>query len=306
VTKVGNIDDMYLFKTIAEGGSFGAASRHLCVPKSTLARRLAALEENLGLALFNRTGRELQLTNFGHECLDHCRNIAREADQIFFLAEKHKTVPDGFLHIIFPPLLGEQIADNIALTFTLNNPGIRIHIDTSTTVLDPRTESADIIIYVAFDQLPDLNIVARRIAEAPFALVANPDIFGSSPRPASPAELKNWPCLASGPKQPGASWQLHDSTRSLNLEFTPRLSTTHLPTLRRAALKGLGIAALPALACVEDISEGRLIRVLPDWTTAPGIIYAIFPSGKSLTTAARTALEIFIEQINRHVVSFAF
>nr|WKF56276.1 HTH-type transcriptional regulator DmlR [Paraburkholderia busanensis] len=303
---MGNIDDMYLFKTIAESGSFSVASRHLCVPKSTLARRLAALEESLGLALFNKTGRELQLTNFGHECLNHCQKIAKEADEIFFLAEKHKTVPDGFLHIIFPPLLGEQVAEDVALAFTLNNPGIRIHIDTDTTVLDPRVDSADIIIYVAFDPLPDLNIVARKIAEAPYALVANPEIFGSSAPPASPAELRNWPCLAFGQKQPRASWQVQDGTRSLNLEFTPRLSTTHLPTLRRAALKGLGIAALPALACVDDILAGRLIRVLPDWTTAPGIIHAIYPSGKSLTTAARKALEMFVEQIRRHVESFTF
>lgn len=303
---MGNIDDMYLFKTVAESGSFNAASRHLCVPKSTLARRLAALEENLGLALFNRTGRELQLTNFGQECLDHCRNIAREADEVFFLAETHKTVPDGFLHIIFPPLLGEQVAEDIALAFTLNNPGIRIHVDTGITILDPRAESADLIIYVAFDQLPDLNVIARKISEAPYALVANPDLFDSTSPPASPMELRSFPCLALGQKQPRANWQMQDSTSSLNLEFTPRLSTTHLPTLRRAALKGLGIAALPALACVDDISAGRLIRVLPNWTTASGVIYAIYPSGKSLTTAARTVLEMFVEQIDRHVASFIF
>jgi DNA-binding transcriptional LysR family regulator len=248
----------------------------------------------------------LQLTTFGHECLDHCRKIAKEADEIFFLAEKHKTIPDGFLHIIFPPLLGEQVAEDVALPFTLDNPGIRIHIDADTTVLDPRTDSADIFIYVAFDQLPDLNIVARQIAEAPYARVANPELFGSSPLPATPMDLRDWPCLAFGQKQPRASWQLQDGTRSLYLEFTPRLSTTHLPTLHRAALRGLGIAALPALACIDDISAGRLIRVLPHYMTAPGIIHAIYPSGKSLTTAARKALKLFVEQIKRHVESFAF
>ncbi|WP_025102100.1 LysR substrate-binding domain-containing protein [Burkholderia sp. A1] len=301
-----NIDDMYLFKTVAERRSLNAASRDLCMPKSTLSRRLASLEESLGLPLFNKTGRELQLTNFGSECLDHCRKIAQEADAIFFLAEKYKTVPDGFLHIIFPPLLGEQVIEDIALGFTLDHPGIRIHIDTGITIFDPRSESADMIIYVAFEDLPDLNVVARKIVAAPYALVAAPGLFGSAAPPATPDALSDWPCLALGQKQPQASWALLRDGESLDLDFTPRLSTTHLPTLRRAALKGLGIAALPALACVDDLAAGRLLRVLPDWRTAPGIIHAIYPSGKSLTTAGRKALEIFVENIKRHVAAFDF
>jgi len=287
-----NLDDIHLFRLVNEHGSFSAAGRKLNIAKSTLARRVRALEERLGGPLFHRTGRRFVLTNFGAECLAQCDRIAEETEQLFRLADRARNTPSGFLHIVCPPLLGEQILDQLASQFAARSPEVVLHIDTSTEMLDPRHVTADLIIYPSFDALPDTDIVARKIVEVPYLLVGSPSLFKDGGMPATPDELTGHPCLGLGNKTARWSWKLKRGSQIRRVPFKPRLSSSHLATLLHAALFGLGIVALPLPSCQDDLAAGRLVTVLDDWQPPPVQLYALYPSSRTLSKAARLFLKM--------------
>ncbi|NYT67769.1 LysR family transcriptional regulator [Pusillimonas noertemannii] len=300
-----NLDDIHLFRLVNEHGSFSAAGRKLNIAKSTLARRVRALEERLGGPLFHRTGRRFVLTNFGADCLAQCERIIQETEQLFLLADRARNAPSGFLHIVCPPMLGEEVLDQLASQFAAQSPEVVLHIDTSTETLDPRHVTADLIIYPTFDVLPDTDIVARKLVEVPYLLVASPSLFKAGRMPATPDELARLPCLGLGNKTARWSWKLKRGGQIRRIPFKPRLSSSQLATLRHAALSGLGVAALPLPACRADLESGRLVRVLEGWQPPPVQLYALYPSSRALTKAARLFLKMIeakFMHLNLHVM----
>jgi DNA-binding transcriptional LysR family regulator len=291
------LDDMYVFKTVVDHGGLSAAGRHLHVPKSTLARRIVELEGRLRAPLFHRGARRFVLTTFGRECYEQCSKVVAEADKVFAMADRIRDVPAGSLHVICPPLLGEVLIEQLAAEFAIAAPEVRLHLEATTSVYDPRSVSADLVIYAAFEKLPDADVVARKIFTSEFALVAHPRALAGAPPIVTPEALKHFDCLGLGPKSSEWIWRLKHGRETRMVPFQPRFSTTQLSALRQAARQGLGIAALPLLLCAEDIEHGRLVRVLEGWEPPPVTIFAIYPSGRALTTAARRFLDLMIKRL---------
>ncbi len=286
---------MYLFKQVVDFGGVSSASRALRIPKSTLARRIAELEARLGSPLFHRTSQGLSLTNFGRECHTRCATLVDTADRIFDLADRRRERPAGFLHIIYPPHMGEVLIEPMASDFIRREPNVQLHLEASTGLLDPRAVSADLVFHFAFDPLPDVDIVARRLFVNPFVLTAHPDICRDRRLPEEPQALRGLPCVGFGPKSSAFSWRFQKGERSYTHRFEPVLSTTQLSAVQTAVRMGAGMAPLPLYTVEKEFEDGRLVHLLPGWQPSPAILYAVYPSGRSLTVAARRFMEMTLE-----------
>lgn len=194
-------DELAVFKAIVDEGGISAAARSLNLPKATLWRRLNDLETRLGLPLFHRDLKKIVLTSFGLDCYTQAKRVLRETDRLFAIADRAGAPPEGSLHIICPPLLGAMIIEDLAMEFAASMPRVQLHLEEATTILDPRSVSADLVIYATLAPLPDVTVIARKIASLPYVLAAHPSIFGDAASlPAQPQDLLKHDCLGFGAK----------------------------------------------------------------------------------------------------------
>jgi DNA-binding transcriptional LysR family regulator len=291
------LDDLYLFKSVVDADGLSAASRRLNIPKSTIARRLAELETQLGMKLFHRGARHFQLTNFGAICYERCTLMAAEADEVFALAERARHTPAGALHVICPPLLGSLLVDGIAADFAAAAPDVRLHLEETTGIFDPRTANADLVIYPAFKALPDSALVARKISTSPYLLVAHPEVLKDRQDISDPQALRSLKCLGLGGRDTNWVWDLRRGKDVVQVRFEPIFTTTLPTALLQAARRGLGVACLPAPLCKEDLARGNLVAVLEDWVPEPVSFFAIYPSSRTITAATRKFLDLLLEPL---------
>lgn len=292
-------DELAVFKAIVDEGGISAAARSLNLPKATLWRRLNDLETRLGLPLFHRDLKKIVLTSFGLDCYNQAKRVLRETDRLFAIADRAGAPPEGSLHIICPPLLGAMIIEDLAMEFAASMPRVQLHLEEATTILDPRSVSADLVIYATLAPLPDVTVIARKIASLPYVLAAHPSIFGDAASlPAQPQDLLNHDCLGFGAKSRRWSWTLtHHAEPPRVVQYSPRLTTSHLSALRVAVRQGLGIAALPVALCHRAFREGDLLHVLPDWVPEPASLYAVYPHRRTLSPAAASFLDVIVKRI---------
>ncbi|MCK9512296.1 MAG: LysR family transcriptional regulator [Pigmentiphaga sp.] len=295
------LDDLFLFQQVVEHGGLSAAARALGLPKSTLARRLKALEVQLRSPLFHRSPRRFVLTNFGRECYQQAIRVSREAEKIFQMADRMADTPSGSLHVAWPPMLGELALERIALDFMAAAPNVTLHIEESNEILDPRSIAADFVIHASRVSLANADVVARKILSDPFMLVAAPHLLATHGQPLDVHDLQALPGVGFGNKASSWRWSLRRGTERVAIPFKPRITTTQLSALLSAARRGLGVAEVPSALCADDIAAGTLLRVLPEWHSTPVDIYAIYPSGRTLTRAARS----FLETIERRLPMLA-
>ncbi|MBN8950569.1 MULTISPECIES: LysR substrate-binding domain-containing protein [unclassified Rhizobium] len=291
------LDELYIFKMVVDCGGISQASRQLNIPKSTLSRRLNDLEMRLGVPLFHRGPRQFLLTGFGRECYGQCSRVVRETDKVFEMADRAAHVPAGFLHVVCPPLLGAIIIEQLAAEFVELAPKVRLHLEEMAWLLDPRLVSADLVIHAGFDPLPDLDVIARRVATTPYVLVGHPSLFAGRELPVGPADLAAFDGIGFGPKSTPWAWRLSKGRETFRAEFEPRFSTTQLSALMTAVRQGIGIAAVPATLCGPDLRSGQLIHLLSEWKPQPANIYAVYPSRRALTVAAEQFLRLIAERL---------
>lgn len=292
------LDDMYLFKSVVDCGGFSPAARRLSTSKSTIARRIAALEKRLGVQLFHRNSRVFLLTNFGAECYETCAKMAAEADKVLAMAERSRQKPAGFLHVVCPPLLGSLMVESVASDFAAAVPEVRLHLEETTGIYDPRLAQADLVIYPAFKALEDSTLIARKIFTSPYVLVAHPKLINSKEILEDPQALKTINCLGLGGRDTDWAWVLQRRKETVTFRFEPTFSTTLTTALLQAVRCGLGVASLPAFLCEDELSKGNLVRVLETWTPQPVSFFVVYPSSRAMTAAARQFLEFLLARVN--------
>lgn len=289
---------MYLFKSVVDCGGLSSAARTLSVPKSTIARRIAELEKRLGLQLYHRNSRTFLLTNFGAECYETCARLAAEADKILAMAERLRKKPVGSLHVVCPPLIGSLLIEDIAAKFAVAEPDVRLHLEETSGVYDPRTAGADLVIYPAFKPLPDSTLVARKIFTSPYVLVAPPDFLHFHPAITDPQALATVNCLGLGGRNSEWLWVLRRGRETVKFRFEPIFTTTMPNALLQAVRLGLGVASLPTLLCKDDLASGRLIRILEAWEPQAVSFFAIYPGNQAMTAATRKFLDLVLERLS--------
>lgn len=287
-----DLNDLYYFVQSVEHGGFTPAGRALSIPKSKLSRRIALLEERLGVRLVQRSTRKFTVTAIGQNYYEHCKAMMVEAEAAQDVIDMVRAEPRGVIRLVCPiTLLHVHVADMLA-DFMAINPQVEIQLEATNRTVDLVSEGIDIAIRVRPPPLQDSDLVMRVFSDRGQSLVASPELVQRLGLPQSPADLANWPSLGAGLAKADHHWQLSDPTGAqARVMHTPRFSTSDRQALKIAALRGIGVVQIPNLMIQQELTEGKLVKLLPEWAPRREIIHAVFPSRRGLLPSVRALLD---------------
>lgn len=287
-----DLNDLFYYAQVVEHRGFAAAGRALCMPRSKLSRRIFLLEERLGVLLIQRSTRQFSVTEIGQEYHRHCLAVLVEADAAQEIIDHTRSEPQGLIRVSCPGgLLQSRVSDMLAC-FLAQHPRVQLYLESSNRRIDVVAEGFDVALSVRFGPLEESDLIVRALGERPQRMVASPGFLDEHAAPAVPADLSLLPTLDWGSSLNEHSWQLRGPGGSVaTVRHMSRLITSDLASLRHAALQGVGVAQLPIDVVREDIVQGTLVTILPEWASQPGIVYAAFSSRRGMLPSVRALID---------------
>lgn len=267
---------MDTFVRIVEAGSLSAAAAQLGTTQPTVSRRLQALESSLGVRLIQRSTHQMRLTVDGERCFVRAKVLL--ADWAAFEADLRgaQAEPEGLLRVAVPHAFGQERFVRPLAEFLRENPRVSVEWLLQDEVKDFIAAGIDCAIQVGAPTDPAL--VAIKLSEVPRIVVAAPSVIGTGTLPAHADELAALPWLALRTYYRNEVALTHAQTgETRRIAIRPRVSTDSLYALRNAALLGLGACVGSAWLVADDIAQGRLLRLTPQWQAAPLPIHIAYP-----------------------------
>ena len=292
-----DLNDLYYYVQVVDHGGFAQAGRAIGMPKSKLSRRIALLEERLGVRLIQRSTRRFSVTEIGQTYYEHCKAMLVEADAAQDVIEATRAGPCGIVRMTCPvALLHAHVAAMLA-DFMASCPRVTVHLEATNRRVDPIGEAIDLALRVRPPPLEDSDLVLRVLADRSQCLVASPALVADRGLPRAPPDLADWPSLGLGPPQQEHAWILFgpDGAQAA-LHHTPRFVTSDMIALRSAALAAVGVVQLPTMVVREQLTDGALVRLLPDWSPRREIIHAVFPSRRGLLPSVRALIDYLAQR----------
>lgn len=274
-------NDLLIFARVAELGSFSRAAERLDLPKSTVSRRLSALEARLGERLLLRTTRRQNLTELGLQLLDHARQVVAEVEAVAALRERRQAAPSGRLRVSMPSDFANLLLTDALAAFVALYPGVTLELDLSARRVDLLGEGFDVA--VRMGALPDDTLLAARALRVfSSGLYAAPHYLAERGQPGSPSDLATHDAIrlvrSNGEPDP---WKLTQGAQHWEGLPPGRVGANAPELLMGLARAGAGIAALPDFFAQPLVRQGALRRVLPDWCLPPQTASAVF-AGRTL------------------------
>lgn len=287
-----DLNDLFYFVQVVEHAGFSAASRALGIPKSRLSRRIAALEEGLGVRLIHRSTRTISVTELGKTYYEHCVAMLAQAEAAQAVIDRSMAEPRGVIRVACPPGLLYFVVADMLTQFMQRYPLVQVELDASGRRVDVIREGYDLAIRVRFPPFEDSELVVRTLSSSPQKMLAAPSLLQEQAAIKEPKDLMLLPSLDWMRPASNHQWELENSQGlAVSISHKPRLVTGDLATLRAAALAGLGIVQLPLLVTYDDIKTGRLVEVLPDWQLRGGVVQVVFPSRRGMLPAVRAFID---------------
>lgn len=274
-----DLHDVEALVAVVEAGSFTLAASRSGLPKSALSRRVARLEQTLGVRLLQRTTRSLSLTEAGSEYARRTSLALAELREAGDVVTEANDEAAGLVRVTAPADLSSMLAPAL-LRFEAQHPKVVIEVDLSNRFVDLVTEGFDLAVRAG--RLRDSSLVVRTLGSSAGVLVASPAYLARRGAPASPGELDGHDCLAFRSQSGKATWELVGPEGEVRVEVRGRLGANDFTFLRAAALHDGGIALLPLGACYDDIVAGRLVGVMPGYHGLAGAIHLVYPSARFL------------------------
>jgi len=284
-------NDLLLFARVADMGSFSRAAERLGLPKSTVSRRVSALESQLGERLLLRTTRKLVVTDFGQSVLEHARHVAEDVEAASLLAQNRQAEPHGRLRVTMPGDLGNLVLAPMLAEFASKHPAITLEIDLSARFVDLIGESIDLAIRMG-DLRDDASLAARRVACFSLGLYASPAYLRKHGTPAKPDDLMSHGTLhvlsRTGDAMP---WVLHHGDK--RWQGTPPVNAlANSPELlMRMAIKGAGICLANDHFAMPHVKRRELVCVLDPWRPEAVSAWAVFPGRRLMPAKTRVFLD---------------
>ncbi|MBO9651033.1 MAG: LysR family transcriptional regulator [Variovorax sp.] len=288
-----HLDDLLLFIHVVDAGGFSAAERRTGIAKSRLSRRVATLERALGVRLLHRSAQVFGLTPIGEAVLAHAREAAAHVDKIGALTRNAVSEPSGVIHLHTSVLIAETTLPSILAEFARAHPGVQVQLTLSNRFVDLAEERVDLVIRAAVVPLASEDVIAVPVATSASLVVAHPSLLETHGPPVSLDALAGYPCLAQGTLANPRPWQFFDEDdKPMDIAVVPGIAVDNLLVIRELAMRGAGMAQLPAYLCQDAFDDGTLVPVMPALRSRPATLYAMYPSRRGMTSAARVFLEL--------------
>jgi DNA-binding transcriptional LysR family regulator len=285
------LNDMALFVEVVKARSFRRAAEAMEMPNSTLSRRISVLEKAIGLRLLHRTTRKIELTEAGQLYFDRCKRIVDEARLAHEQLGEMLAHPSGLLRASLPVDFATIYLAPLIAESARRYPGISFEFDLTPRQVDLVSEPVDVVIRMG--EPVDSNLIARKLASLSRRLYASPRYLELNGVPSDPSELVNHECLR---LRKAGKWQLSRSGEMIEVEVGGRFQLNSVGMLRRLATLDLGIAVLPEGIAADDLRNGLLQLVLPQWHPNPIQVYALTET-RLLPAKTQRFIEFLREQL---------
>ena len=268
------LNDMVLFVEVVKAMSFRRAADAAGVPNSTLSRRISALEKAIGLRLMHRTTRRLELTEAGKIYFDRCKRIVDEAKLAHEQLGDMLAQPTGVLRASLPVDFATAYLAPLIAEFASLYPGIKFDFDLTPRRVDLVTEPFDVAIRMG--ESPDSTLIARQIASLPAYLYASPRYLKKTEKLKKPTDLSKHECIGFRVGK-STTWTLNcsDDMSEFQVEVTGRFQLNSVGMMRSLAALDMGVVLMPEAIVADEVTAGRLQRVLPLWQGAEIPVYAM-------------------------------
>jgi DNA-binding transcriptional LysR family regulator len=287
------LNDMALFVEVVKARSFRGAAETLGMPNSTLSRRIGLLEKAIGLRLLNRTTRRIELTEAGQVYFERSKRIVDEARLAHEQLGEMLAQPSGLLRVSLPVDFANTYLAPLIVEFAQQYPGISFEFDLTPRRVDLVSEPFDLAIRVGESE--PSHMIARPLARLSANLYASPRYLEINGEPKQPSDLARHHCLC---MMKASTWTLHKGTQTTEVDIGGRFRLNSVGMIRRLAALDMGIAFVPEEIMADELVDGRLRRILPQWQGPPGTIYAITET-RLLPAKTQRFIEFLRERLSR-------
>lgn len=288
-----DLNDVVALVRVVEAGSFTGAAAQLGLPKSAVSRRVARLEEALGVRLLQRTTRSLHLTDAGVAYHARAAGALAALGEARDVATEATGEPRGTVRLTAPSDLGGGVVAEVLARFGREYPKVCVDVELTGRLVDLVAEGFDLAIRAG--QLRDSSLVARRLGEAHQVLVASPEYIKRRGAPKTVAELAKHECILWRSRQGEAKWTLEGPRGAETVVVRGSLAGDDFTFVRAVAAQGGGIGLVPVPGTVPDFESGRLVPVLPEFHGPSSPVHLVYPSARFLPQRVAVLRDFLIQ-----------
>jgi DNA-binding transcriptional LysR family regulator len=286
------------FTRVAKARSFAGAAEGLGVSRAIMSKRIKDLEDHLGVRLLHRTTRRLSLTEIGRRYYAFCTQVLDQIGAQHEEVSQLQNATRGEIKLLAPKSFGNLHLATLIADFVATHEQINVSMlltDDSFNSLNMIDNGIDLAIRVT--EARDSSIVTRRIGSLRWLLCASPEYLSAEGAPKRPEDLARHNCLAHLKYLSDGILHLKGPSGSRAVKLVGRFAANSSLALRAGALRGLGIALLPAYCAGEDIEQGRLVRVLSRYAVPVQPVFALYPHQRFVPTKVRLLINHLAERL---------
>ncbi|MQX52545.1 LysR family transcriptional regulator [Alcanivorax sediminis] len=288
-----DLNTLPLFLALVAAGSFTAAAEQLGCNKSKVSLGVKRLESHLGVALFTRTTRQVQLTQAGEQFLAGCAQLMDQLDELMSQVEADQHQLQGALRIAAPEDFAAQVVAPALVAFGEQHPQLQLELRTGDSVADMVREGIDLSLRLGW--LKDSTLRASKLGQFEQWLVASPAYLKTHGTPKKPEDLADHAWITFTPLPAPLTWQFSKGKQTRQVKMHSRFRANTTAVTKQLLLAGAGLSVLTDSIAAPELASGQLVRVLPAWSLPRGGIYAVFPPGKHVPARVRGFVD-FLKQ----------
>ena len=285
-----DLNAVAVFVRIVETGSLSAAAESMKMPKTTVSKRLASLEEALGVALITRTTRKLHVTEAGKIYFGHCQELLRRLQQARVEAASASERPSGLLRIAAPVDIAHTLLPKVIHAFVARYPSVKIELLVSNRIIDFLAEGIDLAVRAG--AMRDSSFVGRRIFELTANVYASPEYLRRHKAPLLPKDLSSIDFI--GYKGTQRSFYMVKRGSSVKINVNPKVVVDNLETIKELVELGTGVSWLPDF--LAQTANGKIVPAVPGWRAKPvEQVHFLYANQKHPSTNVKAFIAVTME-----------
>ncbi|CAH6836453.1 LysR family transcriptional regulator [Vibrio chagasii] len=290
------IECIRIFVETAQLNSFTATANKLNMAQSAVSKKIAWLESDLGMTLFQRNSRKISLTHAGKDYLSYCSRLLEEMSTIESKLKRETESVEGELKISAPSAFSIMLLSKPIKAFIEQHPNIRINLSVDDRIVNLNDHNIDIAIRAS--QLKDSGLKARFLFNNNVQYFASPEYLNAHGTPEQPQDLSRHQCLTYSLMTPANEWQFIDENQKESRVKVKQTFTSDSPEmLLNMAQRGLGVVALPDWMGKESVQKGKLQVLLDDWSNNYLPMYAVYHASDYLPQRIRVFIDFLVEHL---------
>ena len=279
--------ELEIFARVVTAGNMSAAGREMGLSPAVVSKRISHLEERLGARLFQRTTRQLTLTESGQGFYDRVVNILAGIEEAEAYVTRRNAIPRGTLKVSAPTAFGRMHIAPFMAEFLEQYPDLRLDLELSDELVDIVGEGFDAAIRIG--ELEDSSLVARKLAPSRRFICAAPNYLSKIEQPQSLSDLAKYNCLTAAAQE---VWRLEGPDGPVSIRVNGNIRTNSSEVVRESVIAGLGIALRSTWDVGSELKSGRLKIIMPEYHESPRVaVYAVYPCRQFIPAKLRVFID---------------